>query len=142
MHKEGHKKLHGKKVKIFEDKAGNKLFKKRVPEVHTTWQLSATNNKGKVVGLKGVKDMVTKAKRSDKSGFWMDYSQKRGPGEAPKKGFIESVRKATGGEKGKVFSVKTEDLRFAKSHIGIKLASKGSKTPSVLSSKPLKQVYG
>ena len=115
MHKKGHTKLHGKKVKIFEDKAGNKLFKKWM-KTRGTWQWSATNNKDRLVNLKGVKTMLTKAKRSGKikdngkPGFWMNYSQQRGPGT--------SIGKKV-----------SKSQRFL------------SKKPKVLSSKPLKKIY-
>jgi hypothetical protein len=54
------------KIKIFEDKAGNKLFRKWI-KTRGTWQWTATNNQGKLVNLKGVQSMITKAKRSGKS---------------------------------------------------------------------------
>jgi hypothetical protein len=57
MHKPGHK------IKIFEDKAGNILFKKWI-KTRGTWQWSATNKQGKLVNLKGVKSIIGKAKRS------------------------------------------------------------------------------
>ena len=60
MHKPKHK------IKIFEDKAGNTLFKKWI-KTRGTWQWTATNNQGKLVNLKGVQTLLTRAKRSGKT---------------------------------------------------------------------------
>ena len=52
-----------KKIKVFEDKAGNKLFKKWV-KTRGVWQWTVTNREGKLVNFKGVKSIIGKAKRS------------------------------------------------------------------------------
>jgi len=50
----------GKAIKIYEDKAGNKLYKKYI-KTRKTWQYFAKNRKGKLINPAGFHKLAKKA---------------------------------------------------------------------------------